>query len=219
MQNEKGLTFIELIFVVSIFAVMASIVLFRFDNFNSRVALNNLAQDIALRIVEAQKSAISGSLNQGILTQGVRPSYGVYFEADSSITTENTRFVYFNDLNTDKQFVPPASGQISCPSTPTAGNECISVTSMTGGEYISEICFTVGGADRCLSPGAEASISFTRPFPDATLRLKNASSVFDAERVFIEITSSKSDEVRTIAVENVGKVWVYEGAASLFGQI
>ncbi len=213
--KEAGLTFIELIFVISIFAIMASIVLFRFDNFSNEITLNNLTQDIALRVVEAQKSAISGAINQSIISAGVTPAYGVYFSSDASATADSTQFTYFTDLDGNKEYAKPPT----CPPIPTTGNECISVTSITTGEYVSAICYTdIAGSNSCMSPRSEAHISFVRPFPDAKIIVKATtnSSPIPASRVFVEITS-RSGSKKTVAVESIGKVWVYDGEASTYG--
>jgi prepilin-type N-terminal cleavage/methylation domain-containing protein len=79
--GERGFTLLEVAFVITIFAVMASVVLFRFKDFGAKTAFDNLSQDIALRIVQAQKSAISGALNPNFVGTGNPPAYGVYFKA------------------------------------------------------------------------------------------------------------------------------------------
>ena len=89
------MSYIELIVVLSIFAVISSIMMFNYGNFQAKVDIKNLASDIALKIVEAQKSSLSGLLPTQIPTVSPwKPSYGVYFD----ITTPK-QFIYFVDLN------------------------------------------------------------------------------------------------------------------------
>jgi Tfp pilus assembly protein FimT len=220
-KTESGLTFLELIFVISIFGIMASIVLFRFDSFAKRVTLNNLAQDIALRIVEAQKSAISGILNQSAVTAGVKPTYGVYFESSPVPNTavsgpQNTQFVYFIDLNGNKQYDAPVSG---CP----VGSECLSITAIATGEYISDICYTSINQSCTSSAGSSGAthISFTRPFPDASITIKDGGTIFPpsvTSNVFIELSSVADTTLhKTIAVTSLGQIRVYDGLASKYG--
>ena len=57
---------------------MASIVLFRFKDFGAKTAFDNLTQDVALHIVQAQKSAISGILNPNFTDTNNPPSYGMF---------------------------------------------------------------------------------------------------------------------------------------------
>ena len=47
------MTYIELIVVLSIFAVMSSVVIFNYGLFQARIDIKNLASDIALKFVEA----------------------------------------------------------------------------------------------------------------------------------------------------------------------
>ena len=58
------MTYVELIVVLSIFSVMTSVVLFNYNEFQAKIDIKVLANDIALKIVEAQKSALSGKLPQ-----------------------------------------------------------------------------------------------------------------------------------------------------------
>lgn len=211
-NTERGLTFLELITVISIFAVMASIVLFRFDIFNSKITLNNLAQDIALRIVSAQKAALSGSVNPNFVSPTMVPTYGVFFETDSA-NGKNKEFTYFNDIGA------PGNREYdggTCPATPTPGSECISITGISTGEYISDICYVVGtGTKSCSAPAVgEAHITFRRPFPDAGLRVGAPSLLTSADTAYIELSSRDGTDHRTIIVTGLGKVSVFEGPVS-----
>jgi len=91
---NRGMTYVELIVVLSIFAVMSSIVLFNYGKFQAKVDIKNLANDIALKIVQAQKDAMSGKLPTDGSTFLVSPSYGVYFD----LTTPKS-FIYFTNLD------------------------------------------------------------------------------------------------------------------------
>jgi len=215
-QSSSGFTLLEVTFVIAIFAIMASIVLFNFRNFGTHATVDNLVQDVALRIVEAQKSAISGVLPPSF-TGAIAPSYGVYFVSGVQADTDNHEFTYFSDLNANKLYDAPAS----CPAVPTPGNECISVTGITTGEYVSNICYTTsatGSSVPCVPVGA-AHVTFTRPFPDATIEIWNsvgAPSATLAAKVYIEITSSLDPSVqKTIIVTNLGEVRVYNGCEGL----
>ena len=53
-QYQNGFTVIELIVIVSIFAIMASVSLYNFQGFDDSTNINNLALDIALEIKRAQ---------------------------------------------------------------------------------------------------------------------------------------------------------------------
>jgi prepilin-type N-terminal cleavage/methylation domain-containing protein len=94
-QTNKGMTYVELIVVLSIFSVLSSVVIFNYGDFQAKIDVKNLASDIALKVVEAQKSSLSGKFDPNA-SLGWKPSYGVYFEM-----AKPTQFVYFADLNND----------------------------------------------------------------------------------------------------------------------
>src|SRR6187551_3624134 len=96
IQTNRGMTFIELVVVIGIFATIAGVVLFNFTGFSTNISLNNLAQDIALRIKNAQSEAISGKFAAGFVSPIV-PSYGVYF--DTTTAAGMTGFKYFADFD------------------------------------------------------------------------------------------------------------------------
>lgn len=220
-NKEKGFTLLEVAFVITIFAIMASIVLFRFKDFGTRTALDNLAQDVALRIVGAQKTAISGTLAPGVTgtDESSRPSYGVYFVSGAAGDTVSHQFTYFTDS-------APHDGLFedlhTCPAALTVGNECISVTTITTGEYVSNICYTTGGSGAfpCVPTGS-VHISFTRPFPDATMNIcatAGACSPIRADRVYIEVASGIDPTQRkTIIATSLGQVRVFKGTVEAAG--
>lgn len=218
-KTQSGFTLVELAFVITIFAVMASIVLFKFKDFGSKTQLDNLAEDIALQVNQAQRSAISGALTSGI--SGVddvsnAPRYGMYF-TDSTVAGANKQFSYFADTNHDYIYEAPGV----CTSTPTASSDgCLAQSTLTT-ELVSNLCFispTAGGG--CLNSGS-LHITFTRPFPDAQMhRCAVAGAVacdFTAplSRAYVEVTSgTDAAQKRTVVVTSLGEVHVVTGAAS-----
>ncbi len=202
--DSRGLTFLELIFVISIFGILSGVILFKFGDFTADVNFQNLAQDIALRITQAQRSAISGTENANTYG-GVVPSYGVYFEADPSATAANNKhFVYFFDLGEDglyDTFGPSCGGPL------VAGAECIQDTTITTGAYISNICATNYNGQQCGYSGV--NVTFKRPFPDARMRVLPMQPSSPTE-VQIELTSPTGAQ-KTIFINSVGHVEVLDG--------
>ncbi|MFA6257806.1 MAG: type II secretion system protein [Candidatus Paceibacterota bacterium] len=99
-QKNRGMSYVELIVVLSIFAALSSVVIFNYGDFQDRVDIKNVASDIALKIVEAQKSSINGVLpppGYNYDADTWKPAYGVYFD----IVNNNKQFIYFADLNGD----------------------------------------------------------------------------------------------------------------------
>jgi len=96
---NAGMTYVELIVVLSIFSVMTSIALFDYNKFQAKVDIKVLANDIALKIVEAQKSAIAGKWNTDISDPDWKPSYGIYFDA-----TAPSEFIYFANIDNNNYY-------------------------------------------------------------------------------------------------------------------
>ncbi len=140
---NRGMTYVELIVVLSIFAVMSSIVIFSYGDFQAKVDIKNLASDIALKIVEAQKSALSGKLPVSPPANW-KPSYGVYF--NTSTSTLQKQFIYFADLDNDKIHNQTALDTIS----------------ITKGNYIEKIETCISSTCNLINP-TFLSITFKRP--------------------------------------------------------
>jgi len=145
-----------MITVIAIFAIMSGIVLFSGAKFNDTVTLENLAQDVALSIREAQVKAISGNTSTPFEEDFI-PSYGVRFTAYSGT------FVHFVDLNDNDLYDDTGA---SCGSL---GSECIKEITMQSGYEIATICakgIDVVGTGSCTPIfTGNMDILFTRPFP------------------------------------------------------
>jgi type II secretory pathway pseudopilin PulG len=150
IKNNAGMSYVELIVVLSIFAVISSIVIFNYGDFQAKVDIKNLASDIALQVVQAQKSSLSGLLpTSGGYGPDWKPSYGVYFD----ITTPK-QFIYFVDLNN-------ANGYET--------GEALNTVNITKNNSISRIDSYVGATPtQILTP---LSIVFKRPDSGATFIL------------------------------------------------
>lgn len=127
------MTYIELIVVLAIFAVMTAVVVFNYTKFQGKVDTKNLASDIALKIVEAQKSALSGNFSAQSFGSN-KPSYGVYFNVSSSANQK--QFVYFADINNNNIYDEAALNTISI----TKGDSISALTAVgTGGPAITNL--------------------------------------------------------------------------------
>ena len=170
---QAGMTYVELIVVLSIFAVLSTVVIFNYSAFQSKVDLKNLASDIALQIVQAQKSSLSGLLPLSTQSHGAawKPSYGVYFNTNGTVMgADNTHFIYFVDLNNTSKLFDGST-------CPTATGECLSQYTITKKNSIpakNSIIPTNGGLSVVYIGGAstaldDLTITFTRPDSSATL--------------------------------------------------
>lgn len=188
-RAQAGMSYVELIVVLSIFTVMASIVTFNYGDFQSKVEIKNLASDIALKVVEAQKSAISGKWSFGAATDW-KPSYGVYF---GTLPTDDKRFVYFVDLNNDDQL-----------SSSICSGECLENISITRGNSISPT-ITVFGVGTCTG-ATSVSFVYTRPNSKAAIKtsLPACSSISEVQ---IKVVSPKGKEA-TIKIYESGRIQI-----------
>lgn len=153
---NKGMTYVELIVVLGIFAMLSAIAIFNYGDFQSNVDIKNLASDVALKIVEAQKASMSGALPiNGGYDKDWKPSYGVYFDPSS----DNTSFIYFADLNQDRLF-----SDADCALT----GECIDKINITKGNSIATLGIVYEGDDtvNCVDT---LTVSFKRPNSSATI--------------------------------------------------
>ncbi len=101
---QNGMTLIELITVLAIFAVVSTVVIFNYGGFQSKVDITNLSNDTALQVVQAQHSALDGLLPTQVYPPAWKPAYGVYFSSTVAPATDakganNHNFIYFVDLN------------------------------------------------------------------------------------------------------------------------
>jgi type II secretory pathway pseudopilin PulG len=183
IRNFKaGMTYVELIVVLSIFAVMTSVILFDYNKFQDKVDIKILANDIALKIVEAQKSALAGKLplSTQIPVSSWKPSYGVYFDLTSSDGNKN--LIYFTDLD---QFGDYTGDESSCSSQSGVG-ECLEKITITKNNFISQIDSYLGTvATPITNP---FSITFKRPDASAIFK-SNGLLLTDLDYIQITITS------------------------------
>ncbi|MEK7113841.1 MAG: type II secretion system protein [Patescibacteria group bacterium] len=154
---KAGMTYVELIIVLSIFSVMTSVVLFDYRGFQGRVDVKVLANDIALQIVEAQRSSMSGKLNLAAGTTW-KPSYGLRFNLDNN---NNKRFVYFVDLDNNGSYTGPTIGNSTC------NQECLDKIDITKGNFISSLRISGTG---CPATTNNITITFKRPSSLANIK-------------------------------------------------
>lgn len=181
---QTGMTYVELIVVLGIFAVMSAIVMFNYGEFQAKVDIKNWAGDIALKIVEAQKSSLSGVLSSHTpVVIPWKPSYGVYFSTVSVNGADNKNFIYFADLDQSEDF----DGAIC-----TASSECLDIITITKGNLIEKIekCADAG----CSSPVSidTLSVVFKRPDSRAIFSTSPSLTVTGSEYVQMTIKSPKT---------------------------
>jgi Tfp pilus assembly protein FimT len=202
---EQGMTYVELIVVLSIFATMSAVVLFNYSAFQSKIDIKNLSNDIALKIVEAQKSSISGRIPPFSITSSWRPSYGVYINP----STDNKSFSFFADVDQDGVF-----DDTICPGI----IECLEKVSITKGNTIAisgsgyPLSYFKRGETTANSLN-DLTITFIRPSGVAVLKSTTAgfSSEYDNNNVdYIQISVlSPKGATATIRVYPSGRIEIH----------
>ena len=200
-KTNQGFTYVELIVVLSIFAMMTSLVLFNYSAFQNKVDINVLTSDIALKIVQAQKDAMSGKWNDSVSDPEWKPSYGVSFKLGEY-------FVYFIDSNNENSFDYWSS---FCPSA--GSDECLDNIHITKNNKIAKLkAFNSSNTqinETEISIGG-LSINFTRPNSSAIFYAGDTKldDVFCAE---IDVSTSGSNPAQSsIKVYSSGRIQLGE---------
>ena len=189
--SPRGFTLIELIVSISIFAMMTALVVAKYGNFNQSVLLTNLAYDMALTIRTAQTYGVSVRQEGG----DFKYPYGVYF---SSVSGNNTSFVFFVDMNldvTDQGYYDVA-------------DQIINTYTLKRGAKIQQICTNT----TCSSIEDELHITFKRPDPDARFCVTSTCGVMGAPaETYVKIVIEGTDgSTRAVVVRKNGQISVEE---------
>lgn len=188
---NRGMTYVEVAVVLFIFAAMSSVVMFSHRDFQAKVDVENLAGDIAYRVIGAQKSAISG-LWAPLATTGWKPSYGLFFNAATPKS-----FIYFADLNNDTYF-----DGLGCPGT----TECLEEITITTNESITKL--EAVDSDTTLRYDLDDLIvTFTRP--DSGADLRSSTPIFpEADYLAVTISSPRGKPDALIKIFPSGRIEV-----------
>lgn len=217
-KYNSGMTLVELIVVLLIFAIITSVVMFSYSKFNSSMSLQNLADDIALTVRKAQSYAIGvqGLFSDNSFFNG----YGVHFRvapvADPPLSGSNKSFVFFVDISaTGDQIYNYGAGSVC--DVPTPGNECLELITITSADRISAINIFTTGSPIEMDEDGSLDISFTRPNPEATFCYKETagpggcSESTEISYVEIKVLNPRNEEeeaIKTITVTNTGQISV-----------
>lgn len=188
VQKNRGMTYVELIVVISIVALLSTVSLFNYSEFQDRVDIKNLANDVALKITEAQKNSISGRVASGTPV-GWRPSYGVYFDISN-----NKTFNTFTDINGDKKY--------TC-----GGVECTNAINITKGNYISAIEYYLNDNPNPINNPLH--ITFTRPNSGAVFYVGSSlTPLVNLQYVQITVSSPDPEVFANIKIYPSGRVQI-----------
>ena len=203
---QAGMTLVELMVVLAIFAIVTGITIFDYGRFKSSVSLQNLGDDIALSIRRAQNYAIGVRSSSSVFTNG----YGIHFSTANPDPSNvragsNKAFIIFNDLPVaNKNYDYSQTSDAVCGSIALSSrDECMDILKITSNDVVSAIC---PNGSNCSS--GYADITFLRPNPDAYICVGSIGGPCGDKisSVDIVIENSQSHDKKTISVSNVGQI-------------
>lgn len=232
-NKQSGMTFIEIIVVLGIFATLSAVVLFNYRSFSDGVRLQNLSQEIALQGKRAQTLASQGrkpKLSDAQNTNGIAnflptnwvSSYGLAFRPgqnpDSFIFYFNSPYYYQNSnpANVSERspfFEDFVISGYSEPCGSEADSECIEEIQITDSSRIDLVCLNsepVGNnADPDCTTGTTSSelhVSFTRPFLEAHITGEDVTT--EVSTAFVRVTSPDGSQSRFVTFWSTGQITV-----------
>lgn len=191
-QNSRsaaaGFSLIELLVVIFIVTIIATVVLVRHASFNSTTLLNNLAYDIALTIRQAQAYGVSVRSTSADTFQS---AYGVHFTH-----ADRTSFVLYQDLRGDDVSDPPNNFY-------DGPDELVEQFTLGRGYTVKDACsFILGAASNtCFSGGLPyLDVAFKRPNPDAIV------NGVTSQNACVVVTDAREEATRTITILTTGQI-------------
>lgn len=219
ISRQKGFTLIELIASIAVFTIVTGVILYNYAQFNTNVLITNYAYDVALTIRQAQVYGVA--VRERVAGQGdFNASYGVHFEnaspnsfvffADSNNGTGNRANIYDSGLN-NSGVSDESLGTSYLPGAYVFKNFCVIQNSAPQDRSSGVVCT---GGD--LGGGALSSldISFTRPEPDAHIRVNGIQTTVESYREATVCIKSPLGKVRQVIVESTGQIWVSDNGLS-----
>ncbi|MEK7610005.1 MAG: type II secretion system protein [Patescibacteria group bacterium] len=207
-HTSRAFTLLELMVSVGIFALLTTLVVAKYGNFNGSVLLTNLAYDVAITIRTAQSYGLS--VKDFNTTPGAvdrfKYGYGVHFTSDGGLNDKMILFADNASVNVGFINIVPNNGVYNI-GAPPFGDTVISTYYLKRGATISELC--VGSSsDKCKDNPSSVDITFKRPDPDARI----CSVFLDCNSSpYTEITIKGTDSsTRKVSVRENGQISVVE---------
>lgn len=231
-MTKKGFTLIELMVIVVIMLIMASIVLFNYTQFNESTLLNSFAYDLSLTIRQAQtygvatkegtentiSSAISTSNFGGSSTNNFSYAYGVHFDMSNP-----SKVIMFSDAPTvlvNGKLVGDGVYNFTDDGPP------LQTYLFQRGIKIAQICYDDGSAtNSCTGSGISSpsgvpalgipigsssstlDITFLRPDPEARIGI-NGTVLTNINSVTIYLQNAASTITKSVTVYPTGQIAV-----------
>lgn len=229
LQLQQGVTLIEMLVVIAIFGIIASILLFNYGDFNNNISVRTLSQEMGLAVRKAQTYATSVRKDTAAGLQDGPTVYGIAFsvrppatDGTASAGPHNKQFVLFRDSAIEGTLLTNGSYDISAEGCGSETSECKEVFSITSNDSIEKICYSdtqTTTAERCFDKDtaySQVTILFRRPSPDALFCFVSApsatssscdTSIKGISSVRIELSSLKGIK-KSVLIWNTGQISV-----------
>lgn len=207
-NTQRGVTLVEMIVVVAIFAVVASILFFKYSDFNTSVSVRNLSQEVALTVRKAQTYATSvRSLNGVSAVSDQFPAYGVSFSPDAPGATyapSYKQFTVFADMVNGADINRYYDRGSDC-GNPSINNECVELYSINTSDKVVQLCTDYPVSDTCISSGT-VNVIFRRPAPDAEICIVSGSQCTTTVSYVKVVLESIKGTQKTVTIWNTGQI-------------
>ncbi len=185
---KKGFTLVELMVVITIMAIVTSIVLFNNRDLNSSLLVSNTAYEINLLVREVQTYGL-GVVGTDNTSTGFTYGQGVHFDM---VTPDQV--ISFADKDDNKAY-----------SGPSENIHVYKLNTERAGSLLSICTVDVGGICNTLSGGTGVDVVFKRPNPEATFTV---SGLEIGGPVVINLGFSTNKMCRSIIIQKTGSIQI-----------
>ncbi len=181
--RRTGFTMVELLVVISITVVIASMSVSAYPQFARNADFENVALDIALTLREAQVFGLGTREADGGGAGAFDVAYGVSF------STSNTSLIFFIDRNNDGIYNGVASGEL------------FQELALRPNFTFNRLCVEPS----CFTPVNTLDITFKRPNPNARVTIDGGGTFLLFSEASVQLRSPQGD-LRSVRVLPTGQI-------------
>ncbi len=227
LRIKKAFTVVEMLVVVGIFVLIASVILFNSRSFSNSANLQNVVQDTAMSIRKVQGYALGFQNFQTQYSADQLQGFGIYFgDFNTTGSPWQKKYALFADVDFGTWGIYDSVPGVCGAGALLLNSECLEEITFLSSEKITNICVSSNGTSNligvpvfngsmdCLVSGDAITIYFTRPRPDAQFcRIRQLASNVCESTVFgvpisdvsIEITAANNMK-KIITIWNTGQI-------------
>ncbi len=205
-NSSSGFTLVELLVVLSIFAILVVTIVVNGRQYDSTLVLNNAAYQVAFDIHQAQVEATG--VKRGAGQSDYDSGYGLHFDSIPSLS-----YVRFLDVPSVPATAPAIGMVPNHLYDANSGKELIQQVSFLRRIQVDRICGVKGNSCRCSSgsgaPITQLDISFLRPDLSPVIKTDRPNTPEDSAVIFLSYVGDVSKK-RKISVFSTGQITISE---------